>query len=207
MFKFFGSGISYVSNRYKRLLDDNFNELILGATDHEGRIVDLEVLAAEYEAIVAFQNESVWWELDTEVVTTFSAVNTPTLILGSINLFRITEPTVAVPLPNNVLTATYDTGDRFYEAHCLFNITGTGGDVINVYCKHWNTTQQQYIDLHVAQREIEPRPGPLEDVAFVSFYATAGAIPGDTVEFWVENTTSTNSITLKVDSTMRLRAV
>ena len=154
-----------------------------------------------------------WWQVAQTVQTTFSAQNTYTLLLGSVTFYRMLQSNIPIPLPDNRLTATVSTEGRLYELHFLLNCEGTKTDVLRFNPRKYyaasvnypGTEGVDYESLATIDREVLARPGPQPDLAQASFYGASTAEPGDRLELWVCNTSSTNPITMAADSTVRIR--
>jgi len=192
--KFVGKPYNYLYNQFKVDLD----ELIL----------DLDARIADLEAVAAFQLQGVWWEpvLPT-VPTTFGAIDTAVMLAGSVAVHTLTDPPVTIVSPDTALTATTSSGGRHYTAHCLLVLEGTAGDVITCTAYKRDGVTDALTTLHSSTREVVQTPGLSPDHVDFSFYATETAEPGDTLELWVSNGTSTNPIIMSDECTVRLRPI
>ena len=183
------SGLTYVSNWFKRMLDENFS----------GLASDILVL----EEWKSFKEEGAWYEMDV-IGPTPCVAGVPILMVGSIIAYTLKQPAVPISLPTNVVTSLVTSGDRYFEAHCLLEIEGTAGDTVTITARDWMVQLGMYVELHSTTREIQLNPGPLPNTATYSFYATTGVVPGDRLEIWCTNDAS-NDVTLGIGSTVRIR--
>jgi len=127
--------------------------------------------------------------LTTPVATTFSAINTPTKVLGTttaVNLFRVSSPA------NNRLTYTGAKTKTFVVTGALSITSATNNNFYTIYIAKNGVVLPQS-----AQTQKVANGG---DQGSMSITCTVSLAPNDYIELWISNNTTTSSATVQTSN-------
>lgn len=124
--------------------------------------------------------------ISSSAATTFTAVNTPTKVLGTttaVSLFRVSSPS------NNKLTYT-GTRTRRFALICSLSLTSGGNNKYYSFYIYKNGVM-------LPESKQELKLGSGVDKGSVTLSCTLQLNPNDYIEVWVENTTDNTSVTVE----------
>lgn len=149
---------------------------------------------ARFSSCVGFRNTYVGaqWSITTETATVISAANTPVKVAGTTayadeNWFSNTTDNAFV----------YDGSDQIgVIIHGQLSFSGTNGNQINVILRHWIDSSSSYVTLSQTGAFTMNAGGRAENV---SMHAFCDFDQNDRLEVWVENQSSSNNVTAKLN--------
>ena len=186
MFQFVGSGMSYVSNRFKQLLDGNFD--LLTAETRQRLHGGVYVNGSQAETVVTVQG------------TYYLMAGTLTAQANNYGY----DIGTGLSVTHNHAEPTGTT--HYYDITAALHISAGNGDDVLVKLRQWDDSASAYVDLAVTSEPMA-NAGAGSFTGHALLLARAVLDLGDRIEVHVGQTLGTNNVTLLNGSSLRLSGV
>ena len=188
------SGLTYVSNWFKRMLDHNF-ELHADRFAHQLLGNVWEVTTAN-EAVTVVSVQGTAYLADSLLTPTIKGPGVP--VSGSTFL--------AEAISGATITAEENFSPDQFDISAVICVDGTAGNDVTAYIRLWDNSESSYFSVTQRSGTIANFSGP-DDMATITLFAAVTADIDDRIEIWLSNDSGTGNLTLCDNTVLEVRGI